>query len=524
MNGSVRLRWSLIGRFASRASSAARRESLIQTKALALLTRPARKHRRIESVVETSSPRSSALTINRPIEPSLTGFAEVRSEAHKTDSAWSREGRRVMVGFADALAAIESVWSLLGAGFSVSAFTRAGHAPVLRRLDSVELHQIAAPERNVEDSLRDLRAAMHASDSGALMPLDDAAVWLCQRACEGTPWVLVGPRGTQAEVALNKQLQCDVATAAGFPVPDTQFLKAPARPGRDCTVSTGCPASGGGGGKGGAPGDRRPCATCADAGELNRAEEAFDPGCFLMVQPRLQGIGEGVFGLATPAGVLAWSAHRRIRMMNPAGSGSSACVSIPLDDQVRDQAESMLTRLEMVGAIHARVASRQRWHAMVRRVERTCMGQHGARARGRARVPGLGGRASARGAARQPSLQYRRRVGTRPPPGARDRASACRDARAPLEPRSLGLRASGPCATSFLASRRPRRTTGGREGLRCFWRTQSRRSRRNSAQSARPRPHDSRCGSRPLRLVLRRQLDPALRWHRSSAIAAMTSC
>ncbi|MGH2965781.1 MAG: hypothetical protein ACRDMH_10430 [Solirubrobacterales bacterium] len=68
-----------------------------------------------------------------------------------------------------------------------------------------------------------------------------------------------------------------------------------------------------------------------------------------MIQPRLQGIGEGVFGLATPAGILAWSAHRRIRMMNPAGSGSSACVSIPLDDQVRDQAESMLTRLKWSG-------------------------------------------------------------------------------------------------------------------------------------------------------------------------------
>jgi predicted ATP-grasp superfamily ATP-dependent carboligase len=254
-----------------------------------------------------------------------------------------------MVGFADALAAIETVWSLLGAGFSVSAFTRAGRAPVLRRVDSVALHEITAPEHSVEDSLRDLRAAMQDSGSAALMPLDDAAVWLSQQASEGAPWVLVGPRGTQAEVAVNKQLQCNAATVAGFPVPDTQFLKSPAKPGRDARFPLVVRPAVAAEVRAGRLVTAGPARTCADAGELNRTAEAFDPGCSLMVQPRLQGIGEGVFGLATPAGILAWSAHRRIRMMNPAGSGSSACVSIPLDDQVRDQAESMLTRLKWSG-------------------------------------------------------------------------------------------------------------------------------------------------------------------------------
>ena len=116
-------------RFARELRGAA--ESLIQTKALALLTRPARKQRRIESVVATSSPRSSALTINRPIgAESDRVYAMVSADADRTDpAARGPKRRRVLVGFADALAAIESVWSLVDAGFSVSAFTRAGSCP-----------------------------------------------------------------------------------------------------------------------------------------------------------------------------------------------------------------------------------------------------------------------------------------------------------------------------------------------------------------------------------------------------------
>ena len=48
------------------------------------------------------------------------------------------------------------------------------------------------------------------------MPLDDAALWLCQRALDEGPGVLVGPKGKQAEVALNKRMQHDAAVSAGF--------------------------------------------------------------------------------------------------------------------------------------------------------------------------------------------------------------------------------------------------------------------------------------------------------------------
>ncbi len=273
----------------------------------------------------------------------------MRAEAQKPDPVRGPHRRRVLIGFADALAAIESAWSLLDAGFSVSAFARAGSAPVLRRLGSVELHSIAAPEHNVEQSLRDLRAAMRDSRAEALMPLDDAALWLCERAFDEGPGVLVGPRGKQAEVALNKRMQHDAAVSAGFLVPETQFLKVPARPGRSAKfplVVRPVMAAEEQAGRLVTAGAAR---TCADVDEFDRVAEALDPGLSVMVQPRLQGVGEGLFGLATASGVLAWSAHRRIRMMNPAGSGSSACASIAVDESVRACAERMLNRLAWRG-------------------------------------------------------------------------------------------------------------------------------------------------------------------------------
>lgn len=68
-----------------------------------------------------------------------------------------------------------------------------------------------------------------------------------------------------------------------------------------------------------------------------------------MAQPQLRGVSEGVFGLATPDGVVAWSAHRRVRMVNPAGSGSSACESIPLEDPLRESAAQLIRDMRWSG-------------------------------------------------------------------------------------------------------------------------------------------------------------------------------
>jgi hypothetical protein len=62
----------------------------------------------------------------------------------------------------------------------------------------------------------------------------------------------------------------------------------------------------------------------------------------LLVQSFVRGTGEGVFGLVAPEGVRAWSAHRRLRMMNPQGSGSSACISQSVPEDLKASAEKMI--------------------------------------------------------------------------------------------------------------------------------------------------------------------------------------
>jgi predicted ATP-grasp superfamily ATP-dependent carboligase len=248
---------------------------------------------------------------------------------------------KVLIGFADALAAIESAWSLLDAGFEVSAFAREGSKPPLRRLGSLELHTIAPPEADSAAALADLRSLIEQVGADGVMPLDDVSLCLCRDACEQGSAALVGPRGRQAEIALDKRLQLEAAAAAGFAVPSTSFLDLPqsqeglefplvVRPAVAARQRAGRLASSSG------------AVTCADATELERALAAFGEDEAPMAQPQLRGTGEGIFGLATVDGVRAWSAHRRVRMMNPAGSGSSACESIPLEQPLRECAERLI--------------------------------------------------------------------------------------------------------------------------------------------------------------------------------------
>lgn len=248
---------------------------------------------------------------------------------------------RVLIGFADALAAIESAWSLLEAGFEVSAFVREGDRPPLRRSHSIELHPIARPEDDLSAAIADLRSLIGRVGADGVMPLDDVALWLCRDACEGSEATLIGPSGPRAELALDKRLQLEAATAAGFAVPPTTFLDRGkdreetgfpivVRPAVAARASSGRLASAAG------------ATTCADESELAVALASAGEEGPLMAQPQLRGVSEGVFGLATPDGVRAWSAHRRVRMMNPAGSGSSACESIPLEDPLRKSAARLI--------------------------------------------------------------------------------------------------------------------------------------------------------------------------------------
>ncbi|HEY5990632.1 MAG TPA: hypothetical protein VIV12_30200 [Streptosporangiaceae bacterium] len=281
----------------------------------------------------------------------------------------------VLVGFADALAAIESVWCLVDHGFQVHAFARSGTRPALSRCRGVRVITIMPPEYNARLASADLARAIRELRPAALMPLDDQAVWLVNQAVAGAladdgwgqarngvpaddGWgqarngvpaddgarqvapgvaaddacrqivgrtVVAGPLGLAAELALDKRLQLKAAQSAGFAAPPS------------CDP-TGGPLPGCG------PWMVKPALAVELAGDRLRrgsgkiartpAEAraaAAAVGGPAIVQPLIEGTGEGLFGLATPTGVVALSAHRRIRMMNPRGSGSSACRSIPVD-------------------------------------------------------------------------------------------------------------------------------------------------------------------------------------------------
>jgi predicted ATP-grasp superfamily ATP-dependent carboligase len=256
----------------------------------------------------------------------------------------------VLVGFAEAIAAPEALWSLVDNDFRVVAFARRGRRSALRHSRYVECHEICPPELDLEASLSDLQSllaslrGMAGTAQHILFPLDDKAVWLSSRVKLEKGWLLAGPRGAHAELALNKCLQIQMAQEAGFAVPKTVL----ARSAQDVfTFSTSEPF----------PvilrpaecvpvreGRVRSCRTwiCANPHELEDAIQEWGECTPLLVQPFIMGTGEGVFGLAAHDGVRAWSAHRRLRMMNPQGSGSSACISQPVSEDLRAKAEEFI--------------------------------------------------------------------------------------------------------------------------------------------------------------------------------------
>ena len=294
-----------------------------------------------------------------PLKITAYGHMEQRDEAKKTftPALVTSPGRRttratVLIGFAEAATAAEVVWSLVDAGCDVIAFARKGRSSALRYSRHVVCHDIREPESDLQAAVSDLRSLLISVKNNAagahriLFPLDDKAVLLCSRVQLDEDWVLAGPDGAHAEFALNKHLQIQVASAAGFNVPKTRlartvsdirsFIADESYPiilkSADCVPIEG--------------GRTKTCPQwiCANDDELERALGGWGERVPLLAQPFIQGTGEGIFGLAAPDGIRAWSAHRRLRMMNPQGSGSSACISQAVSEDLRRQADAFVKR------------------------------------------------------------------------------------------------------------------------------------------------------------------------------------
>lgn len=233
----------------------------------------------------------------------------------------------VLIGFAEALPAAEVVFSLRAAGHRVSAFARRSDLP-LARLPLEGLHVLPAPEEDSAASVTALRDLIARTKADRVLPLDDAGLWLVDAT--GTQRT-AGAQGEQARIALDKTVQIEIAQAVGLDVPPTVVIRTP----QDFAQIAAFPAI------------LRPAlALRVRNGRLGKSDALYLPDAAeaavvqrhsfaqvtepYLAQPLIAGVGEGVFGFAGPDGVTAWSGHRRVRMMNPHGSGSSACaVAVP---------------------------------------------------------------------------------------------------------------------------------------------------------------------------------------------------
>lgn len=255
------------------------------------------------------------------------------------------------------MAAPEVLWSLVDAGFRVVAFARRGRASALRHSRHVRCCEISSPESDLQASLSELNSLLgslaNSSETGwlVLLPLDDKAVWLCSRLPPSNGWLLAGPSGWCAELALNKNLQVEAAREAGFNVPQSALARTAADlfafqstasfpiilKAAECVPVY--------------QGRVKSCRKwiCANRSELEKAVVEWGEKVPLLAQSFVAGIGEGVFGIAAPEGIRVWSAHRRVRMMDPQGSGSSACVSQGVPEEIKPNVEALISKSDWRG-------------------------------------------------------------------------------------------------------------------------------------------------------------------------------
>ena len=260
----------------------------------------------------------------------LAGIASYSIVATETANA-AGNGAAAILGFAESFSSPEVAWSLADCGFHVWAFARRGSRAALRVSRYATVFDVTPPEQDVAATIRELSAhlerLLESTDArGGLLPLDDAALWICAQLKPHQRLAVVGP--ANAELALKKDAQISLARDAGFRVPATvvmeskQELTSPPfafpsilKPARAISYRQGRLVKG-------------RFHICHNGSGFESAVRGFMDDEPLLVQQYISGVGEGLFGLATPEGVSAWSSHRRIRMMNPAGSGASACVSV----------------------------------------------------------------------------------------------------------------------------------------------------------------------------------------------------
>ncbi len=258
-------------------------------------------------------------------------------------------GLHILVGPARAVAATETVWSLLDRGHRVTVWTHPHHRIALGHDRRVTLASIPDPATDLAAATDEL--AQLASTADAVFPLDDFGLVLADRLrSAGT--TVVGPTGSTLGLALDKALQAETAAAAGWCVPDGIAVDEVSQ------LPTEAPF----------PGAMvlRPARVverledrlaksdnvfCRGPHAWDDARRAFPPERPVLVQRIVPGDGIGVFGLAHDGTLCAASGHRRVRPTDPAGSGASAAAARRVEADELAQAESFVTRTGWEGIL-----------------------------------------------------------------------------------------------------------------------------------------------------------------------------
>jgi len=244
-----------------------------------------------------------------------------------------------LIGFAEALATPEVCFSLRATGARIVCFCRAGTRGKFARLNFVEYYPVNAPEIDLNRTVDDVTALMTRFQPEVVVPCDDAALLVLARL-NGSGRHCLAPDGAACQFAIDKWAQIDAARASGFTVMPTQLVeneadvaRFPIRPAM-LKPRAALDICGSGIDKG--------RAFVIENDNLSQEVRAALSQRPYLIQEYKVGIGEGFFGIAQAGKVFAAFGHRRLRMMNPAGSGASACVSRQPDAAELRAAEALV--------------------------------------------------------------------------------------------------------------------------------------------------------------------------------------
>ncbi len=234
---------------------------------------------------------------------------------------------RILLLYGEAHATPEVVWSLLGIGVKPVVVFRRGSEAAARRLRGIEVVEGASPSDGFDHAIEEVARLCAEHGCDGVFPLEDPAVVVADGLDESI--IRVGVAGDLVELMLDKRRQFRLAAMSGFDVPPWRSWPDDAG-GEGASIPEGAPVV-----------VKPALAGCIVGGRFDRGDVWFEsstekaaqrlerqsPPFPMIIQQAVEGVGEGLFGFGVKQGIRSPSAHRRLRMTNPAGSGSCACIS-----------------------------------------------------------------------------------------------------------------------------------------------------------------------------------------------------